>query len=141
MCSDGLAKVWEVGNEVGDATIREISPITYFCWLEPEELLAITEGTSVHIRDVVAGTVLRSFVTADPISSVIYSQELDWLAIATRSRSGNTVIIIDPQAGTSSVLPGVREMSYCFAFSRTTKELLRCIRDGGLEMFSFSTWR
>ena len=136
-------KVWKVAKEIGDAVFRDVSRVTHFCWLEPEEQLVITRDASAHILDVVAGTILRSFPTANPISGVAYSQELNRLAIATRSPSRDAVVVIDLQRGTSSDLSGVRERLSCFAFSPTTKELMRATRSGGLEVFSFSTrrWR
>ena len=145
-------EVWEVAKEVEDvvkevaevvedAVMRGVSPVTHFCWLEPEEQLVIAWGALVDILDVVAGTKLRSFTVANFISGVAYSQELNRLAVTTRSPSRDAVTIIDPQTGVPSDLSGVQERLSCFAFSPTTKELMRATWNGGLEVFSFSTWR
>ena len=140
--SNGSGKVLEVVGEVvdkvEDVTIWKFSPVAHFCWLESEEQLAITRGALVEIWDVVAGTILRSFTTAGYISGVVYSPELNRLA--TRSESGDSVAIIDPQTGISSVLPGLPASLSSFAFSPTTEELVCGMHSGGLKVFSFSTW-
>ena len=143
--SHGYGKVWEVVRGVVDkvegVAIREFSPVAHFCWLESEEQLVITRGALVEIWDVVAGTTLRSFTTAGYISGVVYSPELNRLA--TRSVFGDTVAIINPQTGTSSVLPGLPANLSCFAFSPTTEEIVCGMHGGGLKVLSFSTrsWR
>ena len=60
--SSAPVKVLEVKNRVGNVAIRDLSQnTTLFCWLAPEEQLAINVGESVHIWDVVAGGIVRSF--------------------------------------------------------------------------------
>ena len=139
----GIAKVWGVAREVvksvEGAPILKISSVDHFCWLEPEEQLIITRGSSVQIWDVVAGTILRSFTVAASISGVVYSQELNRLAAT--SILWDTIIIIDLQTGISSVLPGLPGTLSCFAFSPTIEELVCGMYGGGLEVFNFSTGR
>ena len=143
--SNGSGKVWEVVrgvvDKVEDVAIRKFSPVAHFCWLGSEEQLVVTRGALVEIWDVVAGTTLRSFTTAGYISGVVYSPELNRLA--TRSVFGDTVAIIDPQIGTSSVLPELPANLSCFAFSTTTTELVCGMHGGGLKVFNFSArrWR
>ena len=128
-------------EQVEDTAIRDFSSVVLFCWLEPEEQLVITRESSVQIWDVVAGTMLRSFTVAVYISSMVYSQGLNRLA-ATSILSGS-IVIIDPQTGTSLVLPELTGTLACFDFSPTTEELVCGMHGGGLEVFSFSTrsWR
>ncbi|KAF9785164.1 hypothetical protein BJ322DRAFT_1061653 [Thelephora terrestris] len=142
--SNGFVKVWGVVGEVlVDVAIQPVSPGARLCWLEPEERLVIAGGTSAAIWNIVAGEILRSFTTVNTISGVLYSQELNRLAVTTEAPSGDTVVFIDPQTGTSSVLSGVQGKLSCFAFSRTSEELMCGTRGHGLKAFSFSTrrWR
>ena len=137
--ASGLVDVLEVTNEVDGTGIWEASPVADFCWLGLEEQLLIVGGVWVQIWDVVAGTTLCSFTVVDPIHAMVYSQELNQLAIATISPSQSTVVIIDPQTGIPSALPEVQGSMSCFAFSPATKEFMCGMQKGGLEVFSFST--
>ena len=143
--SNGSGRVWEVVRGVVDmvenVATRKFSPMTCFCWLGSEEQLVVTREALVEIWDVVAGTILRSFTTSGSNSEVIYSPELNRLA--TTSIFEDTVTIIDPQTGISSILPGISARPSSFAFSPTTAELVCGMHRGGLEAFSFSTqsWR
>ena len=141
--SNKSLKVWEVAGKLQASDFRVVSPVCHFCWLEQEERLAIAGRKSVYTWNVVAGTILPSFKTADLITGVVYSQDLNQLAITTKSPLGDTIIIVDPQTGTSSVLSTVQEGLSCLTFSRTTRELMCSTGNGGLEVFNFSTrgWR
>ena len=143
--SNEFGKVWEVVrgvvNKVEDAAVRDFSLVTNFCWLETEEQLVVTSGALVEIWDIVAGTILCSIATAGHITGVVYSPELNRLA--TSSSFGDTITIIDPQTGISSVLHGLPPNLSCFAFSPMTEELVCGMHGGDLRVFSFPTrsWR
>ena len=137
---NGFVQVLEVMGELQIADIRVVSRVRHFCWLGREEQLMIMGRRTVHTWDIAAGTILPSFKTVDLISDVVHSQELNRLAIITKSPLGDTVIIIDPQTSTSSVLSRVQEELSCFTFFRTTGELMCGTGNGGLEVFNFSTW-
>ena len=138
--SNELVRLREVAKEV-EGAIRGASPVTCFCWLEPEERLVIAEGESARIYDVVAGITVRSFTMACPIYAMVYSQKLDRLAVGTGLDLifWGTIEIIDLQAGTTSTLSGIRECLPCFAFSQTTEELWCGMKFGGPRVFNFST--
>ena len=137
---NGFLKVLEIADKLPVADVRVVSRVRHFCWLEPEERVVIVGRRAAHAWDVVAGTIVPIFKTTNLISGVVYSQELNLLAIIAKSPLGNTVIIIDPQTGTSSVSSGVQEELSCFTFSHTTRELVCGTGKGGLEVFNFSTW-
>ena len=143
--SNGFTQVAEVVrgvvNKVEDAPDQDFSPANHFCWLEPEEQVVITRKASLQIWDVVAGRMLRHFTTADHISTVVYSQELNRLAAS--SSFGDVITIINPQTGASSALPWLSGILYCISFSPATDELVCGMHGGGLKLFSFSlqSWR
>ena len=137
--ASGLVDVLEVTDGAEGTGIWEASPVNDFCWLELEEHLLIVGGVWVQIWDVVAGTALRSFTAANYIDAMVYSRELDRLAVATILPSRSIVAIINPQTGIPSGLPEVRGSLSCFAFSPTTQEFMCGTQKGGLEVFNFST--
>ena len=157
--SSGSIRLWEVTSGVESTAIRDSpSNAGSFCWLEPEEQLAIADRVSVHTWDVVAGRILRSFeIIADHqkgygskrgsieteqgewISGVAYSRVFDQLVVLTKFRQfGGTVTVIYPQAGTRSASLEVQEDPTCFALSRTTEELVCGTRASGLTILNFS---
>ena len=95
--SNGTVKVWEVAGKLQASDFRVVSRVCHFCWLGQEERLAIAGKRSVYTWDIAAGTILPNFKTADLITGVVYSQDLNQLAIITKSPLGDTVIIVDPQ--------------------------------------------
>jgi WD40 repeat protein len=141
--SDGSVRVWEVAKKMGDAVIR-ISPlVTHFCWLEPEGRLAVSRGVSVHIWDIVSGTVLRDFAIQHPAYRMVYSQKLEQLAIMASSTPESTITIANPQMNTPIVSHSIRENLSCLTFSQTTEELVCGMETHGLQVFNISTrgWR
>ena len=141
--SNRAGEVWEVMKAVvGEVEVRDFSPVTLFCWLEPEEQLAVTRpGKPIQIWDVVAGTILRIINTGHDISSMVYSQKLNRLAV--KPLNGGIITIVDPQTSGCSVLDGLPANIDHFAFSATTKELLCSTYDAGLKVFNLPTrcWR
>ena len=136
----GTVNIWEVATKMKCAPIRDDLPITYHCWLEPEEQLAVTIEASVYIRDIVSSKVLRHFTVLDPtIRGMVYSQELDKLIVLT----GSAVDIIHPLRGLSSTSHGIRQRISCIALSPTTKQFVCGTESHGLEMFDISKrrWR
>ncbi|KAF9785244.1 hypothetical protein BJ322DRAFT_1108700 [Thelephora terrestris] len=138
---NGMVEVLEVAKKGKNDGIWEASPVTCFCWLRLEEQLAVAGGVWVQIWDVVAGTTLRSFTTVELIFDMVYSQELDRLAVATRGSFRTITVIIDLQKGKSSVLLQEPEWLDRFAFSRTAEEIVGSMMGGGLGVFSLSTQR
>ena len=159
--SSGFIKVWEVANWVEDVATRDAPSNTPFCWMEPEEQLAIADGLSVHVWDIVAGSLVHSFTIAghkgrprrdqreigieERIFGVVYSWKLYQLAIITKSPLGGTLTIINPQAGTPPASLEVPEDLTCFTLSRTTKELVCGTQANGLSVLNLSrrwlSWR
>ena len=141
--SNGSVKVVGVASRTLGATIKRGSPITYLCWLEPEEQLAVAGAASVEIWDVVTGAALHSFPMLNPVCGIVYARGLSNFVVTTTSRAGSAVIIINPQTGVPSVLYGVQRKLTSFAFSETTKELVCGMDTPGLALFSVSTrrWR
>ena len=155
-------KVLKVRSRVGGVTIRDFSPnTTMFCWLEPEEQLAIKDGESVQTWDVVAGRIVRSFRIIDhqerygseqrriaarrreEISGMAYSRVLGRLVVLTESGPGGIVTVIDPRAATFFASFRVQDHITCFALSRKTEELVYGGRFAGLRVFNLVTqcWR
>jgi WD40 repeat protein len=123
--SDGSMEVLEVANDVEGATVWTSSPVTCFCWLEPEEQLAVTTGKLAHIWDIVAGTLLHSLTMDYLVRHMVYSQKSNQLAIVAGSTGGrSTVEIINPRTGTTSIPHRIPILPSCLAFSQTTAELV-----------------
>ena len=141
--SNGSAKIWGVASRMEDTAIAtwDVPPDAHFCWLEPEERLAIAGGASVHIWNVITGTILRSFSMGSP-TGVVYCQGLDRLAVALAPPEC-LIAIINLQTEEVWITSGFQGQLFCFAFSRTTGELVCGTRNGLLELFSCSAlgWR
>ena len=153
--SSGYIMVFEVANGVEDVATRDSPSNAPFCWLEPEEQLVIAYRLSVDIWDVVAGRIVRSFVirncsrgpghfrgeigVKERIVGMAYLRGLDRLAIITSaSPSGGTITIIDPRAGTCSILLAVLEAPTCFAVSRATEGLVYSMGADELSILNIS---
>ena len=141
--SDGSCEVREVADEMEDAAIWSSSPVTRFCWMEPEERLALSTRASVTILDVVTGTVLHSFVIQYPVHRMVYCQKFDRLAIEANSGSKSVMTIINPRTGTPTLSHLIRTNMTCFAFSQATEELVCGMETHELRLFNISTrrWR
>ena len=141
--SDGSVKVWEVINTTGDAVIGISSPVTRFCWLEPEERLAVSRGSSVDVWDTVAGTVLYGFAVRYPTHRMVYSQKLGRLAVMARLTGESAITIIDLQAKKTTPSPSylINQNLTCFTFSQTTGEPVCGMEAHGLQLFNSSTQR
>ena len=141
--SDGSVEVWGVANKTGGAAIWTSSQATRFCWLKPEEQLAVSAGTSAHIWDIVTGTILHSFMIQHPIHHMVYSRKFNRLATVATSESGlrNTLTIINPRRGAITTTHHTQQEITCLAFSQTTEELVCGKKTGGLWLFNVSTRR
>ena len=133
-------EVWDVPNKMEGAAIRTRSPAAHFCWLEPEEWLAVSTTASVCIKDVVAGTVLYSYTIRSPVHHMVYSRKFDQLATITSSTPGSAVTIIDPQTGTSTS-HRTRQSLSCLSFSQAAEELVWGMETHGLQLFNIYTRR
>ena len=122
--SDGSVKAWEVVNKMEGGVIWTSSPVTHICWLEPEEQIAVSMGGLAHIRNITSGTVLYKYELLHPVHSMVYSQKFDQLAIVATSASKSSIMVINPQTGTSTTHCQVSRKISCFAFSQTTQELV-----------------
>ena len=133
-------EVWDVPNKIQGATIRTRSPGAHFCWLKPEEWLAVSTAASVIIRDVVAGTVLHSYTIRSPVHRMVYSQKFNQLATLASSAPGSAITIIDPQTGPSTSHWIPQSLS-CFSFSQTAEVPVCGVEAHGLQMFDIPTQR
>ena len=135
--SDGSVEVWEVANKIGGgAAICTRSPVTGFCWLLPEEQLAVSASALVQIWDIIAGTTLHSFTIWYPVHRMVYSQKFDRLAVMATSPPRSAIAIIDPQAGKSTRSRWIHQSFSCLAFSQTTEELVCGMETDGLRLFN-----
>jgi WD40 repeat protein len=135
--SDDSVKVWEVANGMEGGTIWTSSPVSRFCWLKPEEQLAVSTGALVGIYNITTGTLLHSYTLQHPVDLMVYSQKFNQLA----TTAGVAITIIDPQMDThppSDVIPLPFSR---FAFSQTTNELVCGTKLKGLHLFNISTRR
>lgn len=141
--SNGSVEVWGVTDKVEGPLIWTSPPFTHFCWLQPEEWLAVSAGASVDIRDIIAGTVLRSFSMRHLVHHMVYSQKFNQLAITVNSTAKSTVTIINPQmdAPTPSHLIQENFNFSCLTFSQTTEELVCGMETHGLQLFNISRRR
>ena len=139
--SNGSVEVWEVSNKMGGGAIWTSSPVTRFCWLQPEERLAVSTRALVRIWDVVTGTVLHSYTIRYPVDRMVYSQKFDQLAIMASSAPESAMTIINPRTGTSTTSHWVHHNFSCFAFSQTTEELVCGVEAHGLQLFDVSIRR
>ena len=138
--SDGSVEVLEVADQMEGTTVWTSSPATCFCWLEPEEHLAVSTGPLVRIWDIVTGTVLRHVPIQYPVHHMVYSQKIDKLAIMASSTSGRVMTLIN--AHNATLFPKwVHRNVTCFAFSQTTEELVCSMEADGIQLFNISTRR
>ena len=133
-------EVREVADEMEGVAIWTSSPATLFCWLEPEERLAVSTGPLVRIWDVVTRTVLRSSTIQYPVHHIIYSQKFDKLAIMANSTSGRVVTLVNPHKATLTP-KWIHQNVSCFAFSQNTGELVCGMEAHGLQLLNISTRR
>ena len=140
--SDGSVRVWDVAKNAEGGALWSGSPVSQLCWLEEEEHLAVAKQASVHIWDIVSGSTLRRFATQDPIRGVLYSQNLNQLAVITTSEARDAITIIHSQKGESFTTETQQQLS-CFAFSQTAEEVVCGGSTPGLELFSTKerSWR
>ena len=134
----------EVATKMECPFSRNNLQVTHLCWLDPEEKIAVTLAASVHIRDIASAKVLRLFKMLDStIRGMVYSQRRDELIILTTSSTGSTINIIHPLRGSPSTPRGIQQSIYCFAFSRTSNQLVCGTEKIGLELSDTSTqlWR
>jgi WD40 repeat protein len=139
--SDRSFEVWEVSGTMEGAAIWTGSSITCFCWLEPEEHLAVSTGGSVCVWDIVAGTALRSYPIQYPVRRMVYSQKINRLAIMASSGLEGVMAVINPQTGTSTASHWIYQNVPCFAFSQTAEELVCGMETHGIQLFNISTQR
>jgi len=138
---NGTVKVWEVSSRKERPAFESGSSITCLCWLAPEERLMFANEMSIHIRDVVTGSVLvHSFEMQDLVCGATYSQKFNQLAVVTGSGIETSITIIDAQTGAFSASCRFQRRLSCFAFSQTTPELVCGMEARGLESISVSPW-
>ena len=125
--SDGSVDVWEVANKMGDAVIGISSPVTHFCWLEPEERLAVSKWACVQVWDIVTKTFLYEFAVHHQTHRMVYSQKFNQLAIMASFTLRSEITFLDPQANKFIDSQHIDESLSCFTFSQTTKELVCCV--------------
>ena len=133
--SDGTLEAREVANSMEATAIWSSSPVTRFCWLEPEERLAVSTRALVRIWDIVTGTLLRSFTIRYPADRMAYSQRFNQLAIIASSGPENAITIVNPQTGISTTSHWTHHKISCFAFSHVAKELVCGTEMHGLWLF------
>ena len=137
--SDGTVNVWEVANRTGGPAFGSGSPITCLCWLAPEERFMVADGASVHIRDIVTGSVVvHNFKTQDLVRGAAYSQ--NQLAVMTSSRVGSSITVINTQTGKSPVTHRFKRRFSCIAFSQTAKDLVCGMKTRGLALIHVPAW-
>ena len=139
--SDGSVEVREVVSDMEGAAIWTGSPVTCFCWLDPEERLAASTRELVDIRDVFNGVVLHSVVIRYPAHLMVKSQRLNRSALMANLSPGSAMTIINPETGAFSTPRVVHKTLSCFAFSQTTEELVCSSETQGLQRFKVSTGR
>lgn len=130
--SDGSAKIWEVADKMGGAAIWTTSPAASLCWLEPEERLAVSTGTSVCIWDIVAKRVIHNNIVWCPIKWMVYSQGTNRLATVASSAPGSAVTIFDVRTGAPAALHRTRQTISSFTSSHTTPGLVCGMEAHGL---------
>jgi WD40 repeat protein len=140
--SDESVEVWEVTNKMEGAAVWTSSPVTHFCWLEPEEQLAVSAGPVVRIHDIVAGTTLWSFKKS-PVRHMAYSQKFKQLAIIVNLSFDSAITFVDTQTGKVALSHWIHQNFSCSAFSQTTEELVCGAETRGLRVFNIPTrrWR
>jgi hypothetical protein len=136
--SDRSVEVWEVTKTMESGAIWTSSPVTSFCWLEPEDCLMVSTGTSMRIWDVVVGTILHSYTSRYPVDRMVYSQKFNQLAIMSISAPGSAMTVINPHTDSSTTSHWNHQNISCFAFSRITEELVCGKEKHGLQLFNIS---
>ena len=141
--SDGSVEFSEVASKTEGTTVEVGSQIAHFCWMEPEERLAVAKGVAIHIWDVLSGEVLRVFTLGHPLCGMVHSQESNQLVIVTNSGGESAAKTISPFGGTSSGWYWTKRRLSRFAFSQATKDLVCGAEGPMLELFSILTmcWR
>ena len=141
--SDESVGVWKVAGKMEGAPMWTGSSTTRFCWLEPEEHLAVSTRAMVRIWDIVAGTILRSYTMRYPVHRMVYSRKFNRLAIMASSAPKGAMTIVDTQTHTSTTSHWTKQNFTCFTFSQTREELVCGIETHGLRLFDLpkGRWR
>jgi WD40 repeat protein len=139
--SDGSVKFSEIAYKTEGAAIRSGSQVANFCWMEPEEQLAVAEGMSVQIWDVASGEVLKRLTVGYPVFGMVHSQGSNQLVVVTRSGDDSAAKTISPLGGTSSAWYWTKRKLSHFTFSHATNELVCGAEVPTLELFDISTLR
>jgi hypothetical protein len=138
--SDNTVNVWEIASRTGGPVFEGDSPITCLCWLAPEEQLMVANGASVHIQDIVTGSVLvRSFEMRDPVCGAAYSQDFNQLAVVTSSGADSSITLIDTQTGAPSGSRRFQQQLFCPVFSQVTEDLICGTNTPGLVSINVRT--
>ena len=139
----GRVEVLDVANETGTkgAAIWNSSPAVRFCWLEPEEQLAVSKKASVAIWDIATATILHSLVMQYPVHRMVYSQKFNQLAILASLALESVVTTLNPQAGTPTLSHLIRPSVSCIAFSQVIEELVCGVEGHELRLFNVPTRR
>ena len=111
------------------------------CWVAPEELIMVVDQGSVYIQNVILkGPPIHKFNIWGSVHSAVYSQVFNRLVImCPNSHGGNSFIIPDVTAGSSSTLHTSGERLSCVAFSQTVEQLVCGGGAPGLETVDIST--
>ena len=142
--SDGSVEVWKVSNTMEGAVVWTTSPVTCFCWLEPEEQLAVSTRASVRVWDIVTGTVLHNYThrVLGFLHPMVYSQKFNELAIMVSFTTdgsvmaNKTLMVIDVRAGKSTTSHWTHQNFSCFAFTQTAGEFVCGLETHGLQLFN-----
>ena len=148
--SDGSVEVWEVADSMESGVIWACPPVTGFCWLDPEEQLAVSTTESVRICDIAARTVLHNYThkILGFIHPMVYSQKIPQLAILASSTPDGSVkeatkaiVIINLQTGKFTTSEWIHQNISCFTFSQTADLLVCGTGTHGLQFLDVSTRR
>ena len=140
--SDGPVKILDVANKTDVATSGRGPPVTHLCWSELGEQLVVVRGTSAHVLDVFARTILQDFTIRGRVCGVIYARKLNKFAIASTSETKSTITVIDPGTDIPFTVTVSQQIS-CLSFSQITTEFVCGAETPGLEVFSIParSWR
>ena len=132
-------EVWETTNRR-----QRPDPLGTFegntpCWLAPEELIMVVDGTSAYIQNVVTkGPPVHTIHMMTSANGAIYSRIFDRLVIIPTPHLEAPIVIINVKTGASSTL-GYSKAPSSVAFSQTAEQLVLSGGGAGLETVDIST--
>ena len=132
--SDGTFKVWEVENRCEGSPFPS-EPVVSFCWLEPEDQVALASKGAVVILEITTGRTLHTFPVGESVQGVSFSAAKRRLAVWVISGIESRIKVIDISLGLTLVSSHLLMHLSSFTFSSNGDRVFCAMETGQLQFF------